>query len=269
MTLAVVVPCLNERARLPGTIAEIRSEFPDALVIVADDGSSDGTTDLAETLGCQVVRLPENQGKGAAVREGVLEALRFGADFVLFTDADLACPPEEWRRLLAPLEVGEADVAIASRHLPGSEIEGRTFFRALASLGFAFLARILTGLPWRDFQCGCKAFSAEAARVLFYRPLAEERFAFDVEVLLRADEAGLRVAGVPVLWRAGEASKVRLLRDGLRMLRALFRLRRIYRRSVLERLLPRRKDPPLDWPSRIVIGVLFVLAMLVGYGGRG
>jgi glycosyltransferase involved in cell wall biosynthesis len=269
VTLAVVVPCLNERARLPGSVAGIREEFPDALIIATDDGSRDGTAELAETLGCQVVRLPENRGKGAAVREGVLEALQLGAEFVLFTDADLACPPEEWRRLLAPLEAGEADIAIASRHLFGSRIEGRTLSRTLASLGFAFLARTLTGLGWRDFQCGCKAFSAEAARVLFYRPLAEERYAFDVEVLLRADEAGLRVAEVPVLWRAGEASKVRLLRDGPRMLRALLRLRRIYRRSALDRLMPRREEPTLDWPSRIVIGILFALAMLAGMGGRG
>lgn len=226
--LGIVIPVFNERENLPAAFAAVRAVFPHACVVVSDDGSCDGTADVASTCGASVVRLPESRGKGAAVREGVLEALRLGCDPVLFTDCDLACPPSEWGKLIAPLWEGAADAAVASRWLPGSRVEGRTLSRALASWSFAFLARSRTGLSYRDFQCGCKVFAREAALALFSEPLSCERFAFDVEVLLRARALDLRVAEVPVLWRAGGGSKVRLLKHGPEMLRALFALGRIY-----------------------------------------
>lgn len=229
--LGVVIPAFNEAGRIGSSVSAIFSKFPDALVLVADDGSSDRTAKEAGAAGAAVVSFRENRGKGAAVREGVLEALRLGCSAVLFTDRDLACPPEEWGRVLLPLEEGAADVSIASRWLPESRVEGRPLVRGLASWGFALLARFLTGLPYRDFQCGCKAFGREAARALFSEPFRCERYAFDVEVLLRARDLGLRVAEVPVLWRAGKGSKVKLLKHGLEMLRSLLALRAAYGRE--------------------------------------
>ncbi|ACX51908.1 glycosyl transferase family 2 [Ammonifex degensii KC4] len=226
--LGVVVPAFNEEERVRETVRAVLAAFPSALVVVADDGSADRTAAEAEEGGALVVALPENRGKGAAVREGVLEALRRGCAEVLFTDCDLACPPGEWGKLLAPLRGGSADVAVASRWLGDSRVEGRTPTRALASWCFAALARRATGLPYRDFQCGCKAFTRGAALALFSEPLSCERYAFDVEVLLRARLLSLRVVEVPVLWRAGGASRVRLLRHGPEMLLHLLRLRREY-----------------------------------------
>jgi len=227
----VVIPAFNEAGRIGSSVSAVFSKFPDALVLVADDGSSDRTAKEAGAAGAAVVSFRENRGKGAAVREGVLEALRLGCSAVLFTDCDLACSPEEWGRVLLPLEEGAADVSVASRWLPESRVEGRPLVRGLASWGFALLTRFLTGLPYRDFQCGCKAFTADAARALFAEPLRCERYAFDVEILLRARSLGLAVAEVPVLWRAGEESKIRLLRHGSEMLRSLFVLRATYGRE--------------------------------------
>lgn len=229
--LGVVLPAYNEEKRLPGALRAVRAAFPEALVVVADDGSSDRTAEVGESLGARVVRLRRNRGKGAAVREGILEALRLGCGPVLFSDCDLACPPGEWGRLTGVLERG-ADVAVASRWLRESRVEGRTLSRTLASWGFASLARILTGLPYRDFQCGCKAFAAGAARALFEEPLLCGRYAFDVELLLRARDLGLAVAEVPVFWRAGEESRVRVLKHGPEMLRSLLALRAAYGRRV-------------------------------------
>ncbi|AFV11623.1 putative glycosyl transferase, family 2 [Thermacetogenium phaeum DSM 12270] len=122
-------------------------------------------------------------------------------------------------------------VIIADDGSSDGTVEVRTLIRALVSWGFASLARLLTGLPYRDFQCGCKAFTAEAAHALFLEPFRCGKFAFDVEVLLRARDVGFVVTEVPVLWRAGDGSKVRLLKHGLEMLKSLLALRAAYGRG--------------------------------------
>jgi len=232
MGLAVVIPAYNEAGRIGDSIKRIQQVFPQALIIVSDDGSWDATVPEAREGKAVVVEAPFNRGKGAAVQAGVLEALRYGGwRFLLFTDCDLSCPPEEWVQLLKPLEQGRGVVAVASRWLPQSRVEGRTHWRTLASLSFARLARILTGLDFKDFQCGCKAFTREAARILFSQPLACPRFAFDVEVLLRASHSELPVVEVPVYWRAGERSSVKLLKHSLEMFSSLLQLRRLYNRK--------------------------------------
>jgi glycosyltransferase involved in cell wall biosynthesis len=226
--LSLVIPAHDEVARLGGTLdatlAWLTAEGRPAEVIVVDDGSTDGTAALvlaraAREPRLRLVRLPVNQGKGAAVRAGV-RACR--GDRVLFMDADLATPIAELDLLEAALGRG-ADVAVGSRALAGSSIAVRQHpLREGLGKSFNLLVRLMFGFSIRDTQCGFKLFTAEAARALCEAAVVD-RFAFDVELLLRA-RGRFRVVEIPVRWRHVERSKVSPLTDAPAMARDLVRL---------------------------------------------
>ncbi len=228
MPLSVVIPAYNEEARLGATMDRLlgflRERFSGLELIVVDDGSTDGTARLVQEAGApevKLIRLERNRGKGFAVRRGMLEA---SGDPVLFTDADLSTPIEELEKALACLS-SKADVAIASRSLPGSDVQVRqTFLRESMGKTFNFFVRIVSGLPFIDTQCGFKCFTRAAARAIFSRATLDS-FAFDVEALMIAKELGLNVRDFPVRWRNSPDSRVRLLDDSTRMLVDLTRLR--------------------------------------------
>jgi glycosyltransferase involved in cell wall biosynthesis len=231
--LSVVIPAYNEEARIGCTLERVSGYLEGrdyaAEILVVDDGSADGTREVAgrtmagSAVPFRLLALPANRGKGAAVREGVLAAR---GEFVLFSDADLSTPIEEADRLLARQRETGADAVLGSRALPDSRItrpQGR--LRQLAGKTFNRMVRLLTGLPFRDTQCGFKLFRAAVARELFSR-LEEERFAFDVEIVYRAMRRGCRVIEVPVEWADDRRSRVRFFRDSARMAVALLRIRR-------------------------------------------
>lgn len=227
--LSVVVPAFNEAERLPETIRTLLSRLAErpgiSEVVVVDDGSTDATVELARGLfegraDCSVVELDRHQGKGAAVRAGVVHAT--GARIV-FMDADLATDLDDLERVMFALD--DADVVLGSRRVAGSQVEGFTVIGRLAHGGFTRLARLVTGVPVADFQCGFKAFRGPVAKAVF--DLVEERgFAFDVEVLAVAHRMGFRIVEVPVRWRSVGGSHVRLLSDSVSMGVQLARIRR-------------------------------------------
>jgi dolichyl-phosphate beta-glucosyltransferase len=230
VALSLVVPTYNEALRLPGTLERMRPLLDAAgelyEVIVVDDGSTDGTVEAARRLTADwpeldVVRLPVNAGKGAAVREGMLGAR--GAHRA-FSDADLSTPLEELSGLRAHLR-GDCQVAIASRGLPDADIQVRQpKRRELMGRTYNVLLRLLVLPDIRDFQCGLKVFTATAAEACF-RPLRTMRFGFDAELLVRARRQGREIAEIPVRWRRVEASRVSARSDAARMLYDLLRLR--------------------------------------------
>jgi glycosyltransferase involved in cell wall biosynthesis len=228
--LSVVIPVYNEVARLPSTLREIADYLRPAAetweVVVVDDGSTDETAAWAEGFcreepAVRLLRLGANRGKGAAVRAGMLAAR---GEYVLFSDADLSAPIAEAPRLLEPLRSGY-DVAFGSRALKRELIEvHQSRFREASGQLFNFVLRIVTGLPFRDTQCGFKAFRREAAQRVF--PLQTiEGFGFDPELLYIARKLGYRLLEVPVRWAHSEGTKVSPLRDGTRMACDLVRIR--------------------------------------------
>ena len=188
---SVIVPAFNEAGRLPRYLEEIVAYFDARAepyeVIVVDDGSWDDTVAAVEALhrrhpAIRVLRLPSNEGKGAAVRRGMLAAE--GA-YRLFADADGATPISELERLEAALVRG-ADIAIGSRAVadPGVEVVARRH-RVAAGRVFSWMVSRIGVRGVADSQCGFKAFTAKAADHLFAR-LVTRGFGFDVELLLRA-----------------------------------------------------------------------------------
>ncbi len=232
-SLALVVPAFNEARRLDQTLPKmldyLRRHRPGSELLVIDDGSTDETAQLTETIIAQhpevtarLVRSPRNRGKGHAVRQGLLAT---DAPIALFSDADLSTPLAEMPRVLGPIETGEYDVVFGSRALNRKLIGQRqSWQREQGGRVFNGLVRLATGLPFSDTQCGFKAFRMEAARPIIER--AEiDGFGFDVELLFLAQKAGLRLLEVPVRWDHNEGSKVHLVHDSLRMLREIMGLR--------------------------------------------
>jgi dolichyl-phosphate beta-glucosyltransferase len=228
--ISVVIPAFNERRRIPATLERIRAYLDQSdeayQVIVADDGSADGTAAFVASVAegwpqLSVLALPRNQGKGAAVRAGMLEAR---GDQRLFTDADLSTPIEELPRLRRHL-TGNCHVAIGSRAVAGSTIDvhqpGR---REMMGRAYNRLVQLVALPGLQDTQCGFKVFTAQAATACF-EPLRTRGFGFDAEVLLRARRRGWDIAEVPVRWSHRDDSRVSALRDAGKVLFDLVRLR--------------------------------------------
>jgi dolichyl-phosphate beta-glucosyltransferase len=227
--ISVVIPAYNEEARLGPTIeraiAFLAGRGQPWEIVVADDGSTDRTREVAAAAAAgsphvRVLALTPNRGKGAAVRAGMLAA---GGERVLFSDADLATPIEELDKLGVHLDRG-ADIAIASRALPGADIEVRQHpMRELMGRTFNTMVRALVLGGIKDTQCGFKLFTRAAAHDLFGRATVDG-FAFDVEVLWLA-KGRYQVVEVPVVWRHVDESKVSPGVDAARMFVDLVRLR--------------------------------------------
>jgi ABC-type branched-subunit amino acid transport system substrate-binding protein len=235
--LSIVVPAYNEEGRLGASLAKIASYVDasgvDAEVLVVDDGSKDRTAEIAAkafgALRGRVVKNGENRGKGYSVRNGVLEAR---GRFVLLTDADLSTPIEDHAKLAAVIRDRDLDVVIGSRALPDSDVQVRqAWHRQTMGRMFNGIIRALTGLPFRDTQCGFKLFDRDRVKPLFEK-MVVDRFAFDVELLFLCERFGLSVADVPVIWRNAAGSKVSILRDPLNMIFDVLRVRWRFRRGL-------------------------------------
>jgi len=211
---SIVIPCYNERDRLPDTLQAVEDYVVGTgavtEILIVDDGSADGTGDWAREQADQrrnirVVSYGGNRGKGFAVKTGMLEAR---GKSVLFMDADSATPVTEADKIWPILEDGRADVVLGSRRQSGARVEaGQSLLRRQASLIFAVCAKILVLYGVKDTQCGFKGLSREAAREIFGK-LTSPTAIFDIEMLVLARKAGNRVVEVPVTWTHDEDSRI-------------------------------------------------------------
>jgi dolichyl-phosphate beta-glucosyltransferase len=238
-TLSIVVPAFNEEDRIAALLARV-DRTGDAVagraglrlleLVVVDDGSSDATADAVASFAgldgrLRTVRLRENRGKGAAVRAGIETA---AGELALVTDVDLSAPLEDLVDLAAAVAAG-AHVAIGSRALPGSHVLVRQpVARELLGKTFNRILRLLTGLPFRDTQCGFKLYAVAAVRPVFAHQTIDG-FAFDAEICLLAHRLGLTVSEVPVRWSNDARTHVTFRREGPRVALDLLRLARLAR----------------------------------------
>jgi glycosyltransferase involved in cell wall biosynthesis len=228
--VSIVVPAFNEAARIGDSIEKIDAFIRQSSIaielIVVDDGSSDNTTEVVKRVQAKALRLvrnPENHGKGYSVRQGILSA---SGKYALFTDADLSAPIEELNKLLEVALKENADVVIGSRALDRQYIEKhQSRFRELGGTLFNLMVRLILGLQLHDTQCGFKLFHREKSRRIFEQQTICG-FGFDPELLFLAKRNGLTIRETPVRWSHAEGSKVKFLRDGVRMFLDLVRIRR-------------------------------------------
>jgi glycosyltransferase involved in cell wall biosynthesis len=208
----VFIPAWNEEANLPAVLDELHQELPDADVLVVDDGSTDGTAQVARAHGADVISFGENRGLPAGIAAGYEYAREHDYAFCGRVDADGQHPVAELERLLERVKAGTCDVAVGSRFATG---DGFAPYRYKPSgarrLGTALLRRsmrVALRRPFLDATSGMYAASADAVAVLA-RPYTSE--APEVQALLRLQEAGLRVDEVPVNMRprASGESKLR------------------------------------------------------------
>ena len=227
---SIVIPAYNEAQRLGSSLERVGNyviaQRWDAELIVVNDGSHDATPDLVRECAkrypfLRLIENPGNRGKGYSVRNGMLHA---AGELLLFSDADLSSPIEESVKLFSAIANG-ADIAIGSRWIrPETQTKRQKLLRQFYGRAFNVALRILLRLKQKDTQCGFKAFTRQAAQKIF--PLQQiERWGFDPEILYLGRHFGFRIDEVPVAWADVGGTRISPLRDGMRMMGEVLKIR--------------------------------------------
>jgi len=223
MKISLCIPMYNESSIIADTLnavsAYMEANFEDYEVIFADDGSKDNCRAAVESFENKRIRAvgyEKNQGKGCAIRTGVMNAV---GDIIIFTDCDLAYGLDVVKQAVEMFEANpDADVVIGSRNLSKDGYEGYTFIRKLASKMYIKCLALAAGFKLSDSQCGFKCFRKETAHKIF-STCEVNGFAFDFEALIKANNMGAKIMEMPVKVINHRESKVNVLRDSVKMLR--------------------------------------------------
>ena len=224
MKVSIIVPCFNERVTIEKIVSAIRgSPLQEREIIIVDDGSTDGTTDvLKEKIAPVVDRIiyqPRNQGKGGALRAGFTVA---NGDVILVQDADLEYDPADYPLLLNPIFSGDADAVFGSRFMSGRPHRVLYFWHMVGNKFLTLLSNMLTNLNLTDVETGYKAFRASVIKNL---DLRENRFGFEVEIAAKLAKARCRIYEVGVSYSGrtyGEGKKANW-KDGVHAIYAILR----------------------------------------------
>ena len=217
--ISIVLPCFNEAASLAVVIPQLHTRFPDAEILIVDDGSTDGSGPLAAELGASLVRLPRNAGNGAAVKAGARAA---SGEILVFMDADGQHGTDDIGRLLERLDQGY-DMVVGARDTSSQASFGRLAANSL----YNRLASWVTSNPVLDLTSGFRAVRADKFRQFLY--LLPNGFSYPTTITMAFFRAGYAVDYVPI--RAGARngrSHIRPIRDGLRFLLIIFKVGTLY-----------------------------------------
>ena len=229
--LSLLIPMYNEEKIISSTLAEVSAYMKETFIddyeiLYINDGSKDGCAAIVEAWEDPHVRLvsyEENRGKGYAIRRGVMEA---AGDVIFFTDCDLAYGCGVIKQFYDILSAeGAQDVAVGSRSKHPEGYKGYTLLRKVVSRAYLFVLRLFGGLKLSDSQCGCKGFRSEMGKRIFSH-CEVDRFAFDFEAILIGQRAGAVFCEVPVKVERHGESKVNVVKDTIRMLKDLRRMKK-------------------------------------------
>lgn len=235
MKFSLCIPMYNENSIIADTAKTLSdymaANFEDYEILFSSDGSTDGCDETVRALGLPNVRVvgyEKNRGKGCAVRTAILEST---GDLVMFTDADLAYGTSVIKQVAETFEANpDAQMVIGSRNLHKDGYEGYTLLRKIMSKAYIKVLCIAGGFKLSDSQCGCKAFRRGAADTIFPR-CEVDGFAFDFEAILWAVKLGYKIAEMPVKVVNHRESKVRIVRDTVKMLGDLRRMKKRIRKA--------------------------------------
>ena len=211
----VVIPTYNEAETLEPVVARLRASVPEADVLVVDDGSPDGTGDIADRLvaadpAVHVLHRTQKAGLGAAYIAGFRWALAEGYDVVVEMDSDGSHAPEELPRLLTALR--EADLVIGSRWVPGGQIRNWPLYRQVISIGGSTYARVLLRFPVRDSTSGYRAFRRQVLEELKLDEVASQGYCFQIDLAWKTWRSGFRLREVPITFTEREVGRSKMSR---------------------------------------------------------
>jgi dolichol-phosphate mannosyltransferase len=204
----LILPTYNEaenmEAILRAAVAQLASTGQEHAILVVDDGSPDGTGEIADRMAAEhpeirVMHRTAKQGLGRAYLAGFHEALAQGADLILEMDADFSHDPADLPRLIAAADA--ADLVLGSRYVPGGGVENWGTVRRILSRGGSWYARVLLGVPVRDLTGGFKCFNRRVLEALDLDAVHADGYGFQIELTYRAIQAGFTVTEVPILFR--------------------------------------------------------------------
>ena len=208
----LILPTYNEAENLErivrAALPRLAEAAPESHVLVVDDGSPDGTGEIADRLAdelaeVEVLHRGAKQGLGRAYLAGFEHALAHGADLVIEMDADFSHDPADLPRMIRA--AGDADLVLGSRYAPGGGIENWGVFRRALSRGGSLYARLILGVGVRDLTGGFKCFRRETLERIDYRNTHADGYGFQIELTYRTCQAGLRVKEIPIVFRDREA----------------------------------------------------------------
>jgi dolichol-phosphate mannosyltransferase len=209
----LILPTYNEAENIESIVTAAAAVLDRASragfrVLVVDDGSPDGTGEIAEQMAAehdwlQVLHRAEKNGIGPAYLAGFGHALERGAGYVMEMDSDFSHDPADLARLLQAIYSG-ADLALGSRYVPGGGVEDWSLLRRFISEGGSTYARWVLGLSVRDLTGGFKCFRREVLEAIHFDSVRSRGYAFQVELTYRAVRAGFRVVEVPIIFRDRE-----------------------------------------------------------------
>jgi dolichol-phosphate mannosyltransferase len=204
----LVLPTYNEAENLESivraSLPRLAEATPDHHILVVDDGSPDGTGQIADRLAAElpqveVLHRTLKEGLGRAYLAGFGYALERGADLVLEMDADFSHDPADLPRLIRAAD--DADLVLGSRYVKGGGVENWPPHRRALSRGGSVYARVILGVPVHDLTGGFKCFRREALERIDYRNTHADGYGFQIELTYRAHKAGLRVKEIPIVFR--------------------------------------------------------------------
>lgn len=227
MEISVVIPAYNEEKRIEPTLKKVinylENNFDKYEIIVVDDCSTDNTNKIVSKYkknNIKILRNKKNKGKGYSVKRGIQNAKY---PLVLFSDSDLATPIEELGEFMNHIK--EYDIIIASRNMKESYIKVKQpLYRQFMGKTFPLLVNLIALRGFKDTQCGFKLFKTDIAKKIVSLQTLKG-FSFDVEILFIAKKLGYKIKEVPVVWIDKEDSKVSPIKDSIKMLVDLFKIR--------------------------------------------
>lgn len=234
--ISIVIPCYNEEHRIEITLNKIQQYILknsiecDYQIVLVDNNSTDNTLNILKSYqkkfeNFKIVSATEFKGKGWAVKKGILNA---DGDIIVFSDADLSTPIEELQKIIFEINNG-ADIVIGSRqHKDSNIIRHQNFLRESMGKIFNIILRKILYTEFKDTQCGFKGFKKDAGLKLF-RLSKVKTFAFDAEILFLANKLNYKIVEIPIKWINSPASKVRIIKDSLKMLFDLIKVRTDYK----------------------------------------